>query len=257
MMEEQYLDKMKSTISAFENMPGRHYQSATDSSLSTWGTSGVGNDRNTTISYYNNGAMLGAMLDLKIRNETSNRRSLDDVMRALYNTFYKEKKRGFTDEEFREVCETIAGAPLVEIFEYASTTKDVDYAKYFAYAGFDVRFTSNDAPGSSIGLNTQLRAGKLVVSGLTAGSPSVVAGLREADVILEVDGVPATPKALNDMLAKKKSGDTTTLKISRNNAPVEIVITLGKNTVRKYEILSLPNASSPQIAVRRDWLRTQ
>ena len=81
---DQYLDKMASAINAFENAPGHHYQSATDSSMTTWGTSGVGNDRNTTISYYNNGAMLGAMLDLAIRNESGNRKSLDDVMRALY-----------------------------------------------------------------------------------------------------------------------------------------------------------------------------
>src|SRR5215472_6230450 len=105
---DQYLDKMIASINSFENAPGRHYQSATDSSLTTWGTSGVGNDRNTTISYYNNGAMLGAMLDLKIRNDSGNRRSLDDVMRALYRKYYQEKKRGFTDNEFRQECESAA-----------------------------------------------------------------------------------------------------------------------------------------------------
>ena len=57
-------------IGAFENAPGHRYQSATDASMATWGTSGVGNDRNTTISYYDNGAMIGAMLDLAIRHES-------------------------------------------------------------------------------------------------------------------------------------------------------------------------------------------
>ena len=61
---DQYLEKMKNSMARFENASGRHYQSATESSLYTWGTSGVGRDRNTTISYYDNGAMLGAMLDL-------------------------------------------------------------------------------------------------------------------------------------------------------------------------------------------------
>ena len=58
------------TPAQFENMLGRRYQSATDSSWNTWGTSGVGNDRNTNISYYNNGAMLGIILDLAIRRQT-------------------------------------------------------------------------------------------------------------------------------------------------------------------------------------------
>jgi len=255
MTEDQYLDKMKNAITSFENASGHHYQSATDSSLTTWGTSGVGNDRNTTISYYNNGSMLGAMLDLQIRNTTSNRRSLDDVMRTLYNTFYKEKKRGFTDAEFRQVCETVAGVPLTEIFDYASTTKDVDYAKYFGLAGLDLQFTSDDAPGGNIGINAQSVDSKLVVSGLTPGSPAQTAGVRDKDVIVEVDGVPATPKALNDMLTAKKPGERTKLKISRDSAVREIEIILEKNTKRTYQFQSAPNATALQSTIRRDWLR--
>ena len=47
------------------------------------------------ISYYDKGSALGALLDIAIRHETNNKRSLDDVMRTLYNTYYKQKKRGF------------------------------------------------------------------------------------------------------------------------------------------------------------------
>ena len=39
----------------------------------------------------------------------------------------------------------IAGTPLTEVFEYASTTKDVDYARYFAYAGLDLRVNDRGA----------------------------------------------------------------------------------------------------------------
>ena len=67
MTTQQYPAKMATSTGTFENAAGHHFQSATESSLNTWNSgSGVGGDRNTTISYYNNGAMLGAMLDLKI-----------------------------------------------------------------------------------------------------------------------------------------------------------------------------------------------
>src|SRR6185437_16535567 len=75
------------------------------------------------------------LLDLAIRHETHNTSSLDDVMVRLYREFYQQKKRGFSDAEFRQTCETIAGAPLEEVFGYATTTKDLDYDKYLAYAG--------------------------------------------------------------------------------------------------------------------------
>jgi Predicted protease with the C-terminal PDZ domain len=253
--KDQYLEKMTASINSFENAPGHHYQSATDSSMTTWGTSGVGNDRNTTISYYNNGSMLGAMLDLKIRNDSGNRKSLDDVMRTLYNKYYQEKKRGFTDEEFRLECEAAAGGPLTEVFEYASTTKDVDYAKYFALAGLGVTFTTEDAPGSYLGLNMQTRDGKLIVSGVTPASPAQRAGLGERDQILEVDGIAATPKAINDMLSARKPGDKTRLKISRNNTPQEVEVTLDKNVKRTFRIQPGANPSALQGAILKDWLR--
>jgi predicted metalloprotease with PDZ domain len=251
----QYLERMAGAISAFENAPGHRYQSATDSSLTTWGTSGVGNDRNTTISYYDNGAMLGAMLDLAIRHESGNRKSLDDVMRALYQKYYRHKKRGFTDGEFRQESESAAGATLTEVFEYASTTRDVDYAKYFAYAGLNVAVASEDATGTYLGLNTQTRDGMLVVVGTSAGSPAERAAFAAGDQVLEVDGKPATPKALNESLATRKPDDTMTLKISRNNAGLEVQVTLARNTKQTFTIRQVAAPSARQKAVFEDWLR--
>src|SRR5271157_5682601 len=77
---QQYLEKMGTTMARFENASGHRYQSATDSSMLTWGNSGMPQFGGTAISYYDNGAMLGAMLDLEIRHESQNRQSLDDVI---------------------------------------------------------------------------------------------------------------------------------------------------------------------------------
>ena len=251
----QYLDKLAGAIGSFENAPGHHYQSATDSSLTTWGTSGVGNDRNTTISYYDNGAMLGAMLDIAIRHASENRTSLDDVMRTLYRTYYQQKERGFTADEFRQACETAAGASLSEVLEYASTTRDVDYAKYFAYAGLDLTAVSEAAPGSYLGLNMQTRDGRLVVVGASAGSPAERAALAAGDRILEVDGAPATPKAINDTLSARKPGETTTLKISRNDAVLEVGVTLAGNTKQTFTLRPVAAPTALQKAILEDWLR--
>jgi len=222
MTRQQYLDQMQRAISSFENSPGRHYQSATESSWNTWNTgSGIGGDRNTTISYYENGAMLGAMLDLKIRDASNGKKSLDDVMRALYQKYYLEKHRGFTDAEFRHECENAAGADLSEVFSYASSATDVDYAKYFAYAGLKLTATAEDAPGAYLGINTHTeeippseasgggrgfigRGGapetKLVITSVTPGSPAEAAGLKAGDVILMAEGQKATPGALSLLL---------------------------------------------------------
>ncbi len=251
----EYLERMSRAMSRFENTPGRFYQSAAESSLETWGGSGFGGDRNTTISYYDDGAMLGAMLDLKIRNESGNRKSLDDVMRALYRVFYGQKKRGFTDAEFREECERAAGAPLAEVFDYASTTKRIDYAKYFAYAGLRVEDAPQDAPGAFLGVDTRSSDGGLVVTDVIPGSPAEDAGLKARDEIRELDGSKASVKALSDLLAAKKPVDSLKLRILRTNEPQELTMTLGKNMKHAFSIAPMTVSSPLQAAIFKDWLR--
>jgi predicted metalloprotease with PDZ domain len=257
MTGDEYLERMKSAMTRFENSPGRRYQSATESSLETWGSSGLGGGGKTKISYYENGAMLGAMLDLKIRNDSGNRKSLDDVMRGLYRKYAQERKRGFTDEEFRAECEAAAGGPLAEVFSYASTTRDVDYAKYFGYAGLRVVDAPMEAPGAYLGLDTQAIDKKLMVTGASAGSPAEIAGLRAGDELLELDGARATADVLSGLLAAKKPGDAVKARLSRDGAEREVEITLGKNWKHDYSIARVPDPTPLQAAILKDWLRRE
>jgi predicted metalloprotease with PDZ domain len=255
MTPEQYLEEMQTAMTRFENAPGHRYMSAAESSLGTWGGAGFGGDRKTTMSYYDNGAMLGAMLDLKIRASSRNTRSLDDVMRSLYRTYYREKKRGFTDAEFRKECESAAGGPLTEVLEYAASSKDVDYAKYFALAGLVVKAAVEDAPGAFLGLDTRTDGGKLFVTGTSAGSPAEAAGLAAGDRILEVDGVAAATKVLSDQLAAKAPGDKIKLRYSREDKAQDAEIMLAKSTKVTYAIAAVPNPDPLQAAILKDWLR--
>jgi predicted metalloprotease with PDZ domain len=252
MTPDQYLEKMAGAIARFENAAGHRYQSATESSWTTWGTSGVGNDRNTSISYYDNGGMLGAMLDLAIRTGSKNRKSLDDAMRGLYRTYYKTKKRGFTDAEFREECERAAGGPLDEVFSYAATTREPDYAKYFALAGLETKVKVEDAPGAYLGANVQVRDGKLVVTSVDPASPAEAAGMRPEDQITQIDGAAASVKALSAALAAKMPGDHLKLSGSR-----EIEATLGKNTKRTWSIVPVAGGGELQKQILKDWLRAE
>ena len=59
-------------------------------------------------------------------------------MRLLYTKYYKGLKRGFTEQEFKDACEKVAGISLQEVFEYASTVKPPNYPKYFAWAGLTI-----------------------------------------------------------------------------------------------------------------------
>jgi len=280
MTKDEYLANMARAIAKFENSSGRHYQSATESSLNTWNSgSGEGGDRNTTISYYDNGAMLGAMLDLKIRESSGNRRSLDDVMRGMYEKYYVQKKRGFTDAEFRAECESVAGTNLEELFSYASTSREVDYAKYFALAGLKLTEKSEAAPGGSIGLDTrteevppnELPAGRggrgrgaapavrLIVTDTAAGSTAARAGLQPGDRIADVGGVAATSVVLNTAIdtamKAKKPSETIKLHVFRAEKEMTVEVEVAPNVKRTFELSPAEGASPAQREILNSWLR--
>ena len=136
--EEELLKSISGNIRAHEMREGKMYQSLVQASYDTWsdGPFGrTGDGAKKTISYYDKGPVVGLLLDFTIRQLTQNRQSLDDVMRRLYTDYYQERERGFTDAEFRQVCESVAGTSLAEFFDYVYTVKELDYDTVLSYAG--------------------------------------------------------------------------------------------------------------------------
>lgn len=257
---DEVLERAGANIARYENAPGHLFQSATESSFDTWIKffTRTPNLATTTISYYDKGAALGLLLDLAIRHDSGNAHSLDNVMRTLYKEFYQQKKRGFTDAEFREVCERAAGAPLAEIFDvYASTVKPVNYAKYLAYAGIDVDMTPTEGPGAAWGAAAEDRNGMAVVSRVEWDSPAARAGISVQDEIVAVEGVRATSASVASALASRKPGDRVSVLISRRGQVREIDVTLGPRTERSFRMTLMPDPAPLQKAIRAGWLGEQ
>ena len=254
---DQYFERVQKNIQHYENSPGHLIQSAAESSFDTW-IKGMNRGEyfsNTTISYYDKGAALGLLLDLKIRNETANRRSLDDVMRALYQKYYKERKRGFTDQEFREECDSAAGIPLPEVFEYATTVANIDYRKYLAYAGLDIDLAPIAQPAAFLGADTQFQDGNLVISSVEWDSPAQRAGLMAQDQVLALDGTRVSAKSLEETLKSKKADDKIHVLLSRRGAVREIDVVLGQKMERSFKIKPAANPAAIQAAILDDWLK--
>jgi predicted metalloprotease with PDZ domain len=254
---EEMLKAIGDTIASYENKTGRLFQSATQSSFDSWSQGpfgGRGPGLIKSISYYDKGAVLGALLDFAIRHESKNRESLDSVMRTLYTRYYKELGRGWTDKEFQAVCEAAAGAPLTEVFEYASTTKDVDYAKYFAYAGLEFE-KPKELPEAFLGAFVEDKDGRLVVAATEPDSPARLAGLAAGDEIKSLNGVSMTATALADALKALKPGDRIKLAEARDGAVREIEIVLEHRLERTWKIRPMSNPDPLQQAILKDWVK--
>jgi len=255
--DAEILDDLGRCIAGTENNTGHLFQSATESSLETWSQGPFGRrgeGLRKTISYYDKGAALGWLLDLAIRRETRNARSLDTVMRTLYETYYKNLGRGWTDAEFRAACESAAGAPLPEIFEYASTTREVDYAKYLGYAGLELEAPRELSEAFWGGL-VEDKAGKLVLAAVEENSPARRAGLAVGDEIKSVDETPIDAKALIAALAARKPGDRITIAFSRSGQDRSADVLLEHKMERSFKIRPIASPDALQAAILAGWLK--
>jgi predicted metalloprotease with PDZ domain len=142
---EDYLSAMSSHIDQLQNSPGRLLQSLEQASQDVWksGTSGVGRDRATKVSYYVKGPVVGWLLDARIRRETEDKQSLDNPMRLAYRRY--SGGRAFTPEEFRRTAEEVAGTDLKEWFRNAiSSAEELDYTPALDWYG--LRFAPPEEP---------------------------------------------------------------------------------------------------------------
>jgi len=87
-----YLKLIEKTINNVHRGSGRLKQSVAESSFDAW-TKYYRQDENAPnaiVSYYAKGSLVALLLDLVIRRDTQGRRSLDDVMRALWRSYGRD-----------------------------------------------------------------------------------------------------------------------------------------------------------------------
>ncbi len=131
--EASYLNLLGEAFTQMLRGAGRHVESLADSSFDTWVKYYRRHEdsANTTVSYY----VKGLCLDLLIRKETGNARSLDDVMRALWQRYGKTGV-GVPEDGVEKVANEIAGKDLTPFFDVAIRgTEDLDWNAYLEVVG--------------------------------------------------------------------------------------------------------------------------
>ena len=185
--KEEYLKIITSQMSRLENSPGKTVMSLAHSSLLAWVKAYLPNEEssNKTISYYNKGMIVAVLLDLEIRS-TSNY-SLDDVMRELYANFYLEKNRGFTYDEFVDVCSSIAGKDMsIFLNEIVYSLNPINYDIFMKF-GLDLTIDKSYSTKPWSGISTELNGNRIIVTNIISNSPGVESGLSVNDEIIALD----------------------------------------------------------------------
>lgn len=210
---ESYLELIGQTITRVLRAKGRFNQSIAESSFEAW-TKFYKQDEsapNTIVSYYAKGALLALCLDLTIRKETNDKKSLDDVMRHLWNN-YGKPSIGLAEGKIESIVSEISGIDLSQFFDsYLYGVKELPLESLLADMGisFKLRPTLsvddkggvpakvNSINNPSIGARfTDNPLGAKITQVFTDESAEL-SGLSAGDIVI----------AINDLQVKKSTID--------------------------------------------------
>jgi predicted metalloprotease with PDZ domain len=255
MSRDEFLSGLSNRIEEVQSTPGRQVQSAEQASYDAWIKyyRPDENSGNTSISYYTKGALLGFLLDAKVRKATGGKRSLDDVMVAAYQKYSGD--RGYTPAEFRAVAEQVAGVSLASFWTTAvEGTGELDYSD--ALEAFGLRF--RPAPPSQrpwLGISTRNDSGRLIVAQVRRGSPAHTAGINVDDEVLAIDDFRVRVDRLDSRLDQYRVGDRVSVLVARREQLLRVDVTLGSEPARTWRLDLDPSAKEPALQTRTRWLQ--
>ena len=175
-------------------------------------------------STHQQGEVIGTMLDFIIRDATRGRRSMDDVMRLLF----EHSAQPIMGRDIEQAIETVCSCDVTPFFDtHVRGGAAIDYNRYLALASLQARVTwspavRNGEPERDLriwGWEPEGERGvRLVISNPT--SIWARAGLHSRDRLLRVNGAAiATWPELRAQLQQLRIGDTVTVEVERDSGP--------------------------------------
>lgn len=258
---EAYLGLLAKTVNGVMRGSGRLRQSVAESSFDAW-TKYYRQDENAPnaiVSYYAKGSLVALLFDLTIRAQTRGRRSLDDVMRALWRRFGRDfyapgKGRGVTEEEVEALFDEVSGLKLKPLFELAVRgTKDLPLDE--AFATFGIAYAGRQkADKPSLGVRSKKESGDCKLASVYEGGAAHRAGLSAGDALMAIDGLRVTASNLDTLLQRYRVGDTVTVHAFRRDELMQFAVALQPDVAPQvaFEMKARPAAG---VKLRHVWLK--
>jgi predicted metalloprotease with PDZ domain len=237
--------------------PGRKRQSLEASSFDAWIKLYKPDESNlnTTVSYYLKGGLAMFALDLQIRRRTEGARSLDDVLRLLWQRY---GARGEPHpEHLQPVFEEASGLALADVFErQIRGIEDPELAEELRHVGLELRTSADPAQvvdgASAVWLGATVGGNK--VTGVFDESPAAAAGLSPGDEIIAIDGFRVSAEAdLRGIAGAQRPGDPIELAVFRRGRLLRLPLRLGAAPATRYEIAGIAEVG-PAAARYHAWI---
>lgn len=210
--ETTYFGLVSKTINGVLSGEGRLKQSLAESSFDAW-TKYYRQDENSPnaiVSYYTKGSLLALALDLTIRRESAGQKSLDDLMRILWQQFGRDfyalaltgDQQGVTEEQVELMVTQLCGINMKPFFDnYVRGTVDLPLTTLFANFGVAV---VDQSKRNKLGLGVKLlqENDDCKLAQVFYRRAAHLAGMSAGDVLVAIDGLRVTAKDIRTNLSR-------------------------------------------------------
>jgi predicted metalloprotease with PDZ domain len=253
---EAYLAALAESIYQRRARPGALVQTLDESSFDAWikFNNPTPDDVNSTISYYDGGALVSLLLDLDIRGRTRNEASLDTLMRAMYDSF-PASGPGFTTQDLVQTLNRVTGSNFEEFFQrYIHSASVYPFEELFSAVGLEMILKST-TPRAYSGLSVQENNGVSIVRSVLSDGPAYIAGVNCGDELVTLNGRKYKAADITPHIEDKMApGDTVWLQLMRRNRLRRVDFTLGTKPNSRWELRKTTSPTKQQRAAYESWL---
>lgn len=205
--ESAYIAALEKTVSQVLKNRGHLKQSAADSSFNAWTKyyRPDENGPNSVVSYYAKGALIALCLDARIREQTQGKKSLDDVMRLMWQRKGSEE-HGLGEIEFPLLVEASTGVDVrADLDAWTNACTELPLQEALMVFGWTIQ-ASPAKDGPFTGFYPQFRSDGMFVRFVLNESPAHQAGISAGDVLVAINDRKLTESRLKRILASHQKG---------------------------------------------------
>ena len=241
--ETQFFDEFNIYLKRHFDNDGRHASSLAQSSNQLWLDGYKAGIPARKVSIYIKGALVCFLADVQIRKATNNTKSLDDVLRLLWQKHGKTSI-GYSSTHYKLYLEQVSGVSFNDYFDkfiYGTVDLSDSLQESLDYLGCELKIEEN--PNTIEG-----------VFGLKLSKPSH--GKHKVLVIAEDSPASQFMQMTDHVLKVELDDQTCTLTISRNKVEKEVKLVAGGNTFLEIRtIVKKLNCDDAQKLNFERWLK--
>ena len=201
------------------------------------------------------GQLIGLLLDLRIRQLTDARRSLDDVM-LFMNKWFGNEGVGYHDGDILRAIDAVTGVDLTSFFDlYIYGTADLPFIESWRQAGIFLESKLDTVPDlGELNISTDTN----IVTHISKTGPLENSGLKIGDKLISLnDQKIFYPQQIEETVDTLTVGQEVFISVQREGHPLMLIVKVAGRPCNTVSLVSAEPQTEQQQMIRKAWLAKQ